>query len=165
MRFNVADKIAHRRQETGYSCGAAAVAMLLGQPEKLIRPLVNCNRDGTHNHDVLSFLKKYFTCHYVHLHADYYDAIEKLTSLSLKYPFYCSATYLWKNPGPGRPITRYHASVFADGYIYDPAEPREIETVAYESTFNKKLTINSIIIVEAERPNFLKNFKRFGDDA
>lgn len=161
MKFKVADVLTHHRQEKPFSCGAAAVAMLLGQAESTIRPLVNCKTSGTANGDVFRFLNQSFVCHSVELNADYYDVVNSLTSLSLKFPFYCCATYLWKNPGRGRPVTRHHASAFADGLIYDPSEFREIEIGSYESTFNKKLTIRSIIILEVERPKFLKNSKLF----
>jgi hypothetical protein len=160
MKYTVATKVVHRHQELGTSCGAAAVAMLLGRPESEIRPLVHCTSHGTSNLDVLGFLSKHVApCHYVNLHADYYDIIDKLIVLSLKFPLYCSATYLWKNPGRGRPVTRHHASIIVDGVVYDPAENREVDGASYETTFNKKLTYNHIIIVESERPNFLKNFK------
>ncbi len=161
MKYAVADSIVHRHQELTTSCGAAAVAMLLGKPESEIRPLVHCTSHGTSNLDVFDFLSKNVApCHYVLLHADYYDIIDKLMALSLKYPIYCSATYLWKNPGRGRPITRHHASIIVDGKIYDPGESREVDGASYESTFNKKLTYNHIIVVEAERPRFLKNFRQ-----
>jgi len=161
MKYTVATKVVHRHQELGTSCGAAAVAMLLGRPESEIRPLVHCTSHGTNNLDVLSFLGKHVApCHYVTLHADYYDIIDDLIALSLKYPLYCSATYLWKNPGRGRPITRHHASIIVDGMVYDPGETREVDGASYETTFNKKLTYNHIIIVESERPDYLRNFRR-----
>ena len=159
MKFNVADTIVHRHQETGYTCGVAAVAMLLGVRENDLKGHLRWTVKGTCNHDVYRFLNNHVAkSHYVHLNEDYYNIIERLTTLSLQYPFYCSGTYLWKNPGRGRPITRHHASLFADGMIYDPAEYREVDPASYETTFNKRLTFRTIIIVEVERRGFLKNF-------
>jgi alanyl-tRNA synthetase len=51
------------------------------------------------------------------------------------------------------------ASVFiiADGMVYDPAEDREMSGEEYIKTFNKELIFKSIIVIDQERPNFLKN--------
>lgn len=161
MKYFVADSIVHRHQEKHYSCGAASVAMLLGLPESVVRPLVGCTSRGTHGFDVLNFLNRHVApSHITFLNKDYYEVIDNLITLSLKFPIYCSGTYLWKNPGRGRPIIRHHASIMADGLIYDPGEAREVDGASYENTFNKKLTYNDIIIVEVERPKFLKNFQR-----
>ena len=162
MNFNVADNIVHRHQQKPYSCGAAATAMLLGVAESISRPLVQCTAEGTYMRNIHQFLDSELRVksHLVSLHEDYYDIIDDLVVLSLKYPVLCSATYLWKNPGAGRPITWHHASIMADGVIFDPGEYRGVSGESYENTFNRKLTYREIIIVEAERPNFLKNFEQ-----
>lgn len=161
MRYNVADKIVHRRQEKEYSCGAAAVAMLLGLPESIVRPLVKCTSKGTHSENVYSFLKSNVAqCHMVYVGQDYYAAIQHLITLSTKFPLYVTGKYVWKNPGRGRPCVRHHASAFVDGMIYDPGENRAVPGECYESTFNRRLLFRNIIVIECERPNFLKNFRQ-----
>ena len=166
MKFNVAASIVHRQQETNFSCGAASVAMLLGVPESIVIPLVGCNAKGTYDSEVLRFLQAGVAkSHMAFVNKEYHEVSANLERLSLMFPFYCSATYLWKNPGRGRPCVRHHASLWADGMIYDPSEDRETDVTSYERVFNKKLTIHRIVVVEVERPNFLKNFKRFEDAA
>ena len=158
LMFTIQPVIAHRRQELWYSCGAASVAMLFGAKEELIRKEVKTKSEGTSEREVVSFLKRNgLTVHVVDLDQNYFDSIENLITLSYKFPIYSCATYLWKNKGVGRPIKRVHAALIADGMVYDPAEDRERCGEEYIKTVNKKLTFNSIVIVEQERPNFLKN--------
>ena len=158
LMFTIQPKIVHRRQELNYSCGAAAVAMLFDAKEELIRKEVNTRVSGTRTLEVLEFFNRInLKTEWIHFNQSYFDLIENLITISYKFPIYSSATYLWKNRGVGRPITRHHASLIADGMIYDPSEDRERCGEEYIKTFNKGMTFNSIVIIDQERPNFLKN--------
>jgi hypothetical protein len=158
MNFSIQPTIVHRQQELPMSCGAASIAMLFGVEEKLIRKEVGTNSTGTPWHGVLSFFKRInLNVEMVDINQSYFDAIDNLITLSYKFPIYSGATYLAKNQKRGRPCKRVHAALIADGMIYDPAEDREIGGEAYIKTFNKELIFDSIIIIDQERPNFLRN--------
>lgn len=156
--FTIQPKIKHRSQETAYSCGAAAIAMLFGAEEKLIRKEVKTKSTGTPSEGVLEFLDRVgLRGIEVRIEQSYFQSIDDLMTLSYKFPIYVCETWLWKNVGVGRPVKGVHAVLIADGMIYDPAQDREMIGEEYIKTFNKGLTFNYIIIIDQERPNFLKN--------
>jgi hypothetical protein len=151
-------KITHRRQQLPYSCGAASIAMLFGADEKTIRKEVKTRASGTDPCNVLEFLSRNHLCpHLVFLGEHYGKVIHDLIQTSLKFPIYACATYKDRVFKKGRDRTRHHAVLICDGLVYDPAEEREMSGEAYEKVFNKSLLFNSIIIIDSERPNFLRN--------
>lgn len=158
--FKVQDRITHRRQEKGFSCAAAAVAMLLGENESKIRPLVGTTSEGTHIVNVHNFLiKNELVSQLVSIKENYFKLLDDLILWSYKFPIISSATYRSKGQKRGRPITRHHAALIVDGMVYDSSENKEMTLEAYISTFNKELVFNSLVIVESERPNYLKNMR------
>ena len=76
MKFRVVDNIVHKRQQKGYSCGAAATAMLLGVDESIVRPLVKCNASGTSMADIHEFLDSGVArSHLVNIQQSYYETL------------------------------------------------------------------------------------------
>lgn len=158
--FKVQDRIIHRRQEKGFSCAAAAVSMLLGENESKVRLLVGTTATGTKMVNIHNFFKLYgIKSHFIQFEQNYFDAMENLIRLSYQFPIVSGATYLSKNVKVGRPVTRHHAAIISDGLVYDSAENKELTLEAYISTFNKELIFKELIVVESERPNYLKNMR------
>jgi hypothetical protein len=159
-------KIIHRRQELQYSCGAASIAMLFGIKEELARKEVETRVSGTSADNVSDFLSRSnIKHHWVVINEDYYKFIETLTQTSRKFPIYACAEYRDKYFSKGRDRKRSHAVLIADGLIYDPSENREMCGESYEKVFNKSLVFNTLIIIEEERPNFLKNSLKCDSEA
>jgi len=155
-------KITHRRQQLPYSCGAASIAMLFGADEKTIRKEVKTKASGTASYNVSEFLNKTgITHHYVTLNQDYHDSISNLIKTSLKFPIYVCGEFKDRHFSKGRDRKRNHAILICDGMVFDPSEEREMSGESYEKVFNKSLVFNTLIIIEQERPNFLKNSLKF----
>lgn len=153
-----ANKITHRRQEKPYSCGAASIAMLFNSPESLIRKEVKTRTSGTKTDNVCDFLSKCgIKYHWVCVNEDYYRFIDTLTQTSRKFPIYACASFRDRFYKTGRDRNRHHAVLISDGLIYDPSCNKPMSADEYESVFNKSLIFTSLIIIEDERPNFLKN--------
>jgi len=158
----ISDSITHRSQQKQYSCGAACISMLLNVSEDSIRKSIKTTIKGTKSENVSEFLKSLNINHHrVYLKKSYNEIIDDLIRISFQFPLYLSGTYLWNNKGRGRPITRHHASLFCDGYIYDPAEHNKLSGESYRHTFNKSLIFNEMILIEEERSGFIKNFNNF----
>lgn len=156
--MKIQPKIIHRRQELEYSCGAASIAMLFGMDEKTIRKEVNTRANGTKTDDVCDFLfRQGLKHHWVCINEDYYRVMENLARTSFQYPIYACGSFRDRFFEKGRDRKRSHAVLICDGLIYDPSENREMCGESYEKVFNKSLIFNTLIIIEEERPNFLKN--------
>ena len=161
MQFKIQPKINHRRQEKSYSCGAAAIAMLFGANEAEIRKEVKTDSNGTHDYDVYQFLKRVgLECHQIHLKENYYKFAETLKNLSFKFPIYAGSSYRDRYYVKGRDRNRQHAILICDGLFYDPSEKKGLTFESYESVFNKSMIINHFIIIDEERPDYLKNIRK-----
>jgi len=151
--------ITHLRQEKPYSCGAACIAMLFNKSESVIRKEIKTDSGGTNTYDVCDFLKRNNLIYYrISINQSYGDSIQNLINTSYKFPLYICGEFRDRFHVKGRDNLRHHAILIVDGHVYDPAEPREMSGEAYEKVFNKALVFNDIIIIENERPNFIKNF-------
>lgn len=151
-------QITHRKQEKPYSCGAASIAMLFNAPESLIRSEVNTTSYGTSPFGVQNFLDKLeVTSFQIHLNKPYEECIADLAQTSFKFPIYCGSEYRDRYFVKGRDRERQHAILICDGLIYDPSCNKAMLPEEYLSVFNKSLTVKHIIIIDSERPNFLKN--------
>jgi hypothetical protein len=159
-------KITHRRQQLPYSCGAASIAMLFGADEKIIRKEVKTKASGTKTDSVCDFLSRQgLKYHWVCINEDYYKAMENLAKTSFQYPIYACGEFKDRHFSKGRDRKRNHAILICDGMVFDPSEEREMTGESYEKVFNKSLVFNTLIIIEQERPNFLKNSLKFEADS
>jgi ABC-type bacteriocin/lantibiotic exporter with double-glycine peptidase domain len=155
-------KITHCRQQLPYSCGAASIAMLFGADESVVRKEVGTKSSGTSAVSVSNFLNKTgITHHYVSLNQDYHDSISNLIKTSFKFPIYVCGEFKDRYFSKGRDRKRNHAILICDGMVFDPSEERAMSGESYEKVFNKSLIFNTLIIIEEERPDFLKNSLKF----
>lgn len=159
--MNPVSKITHRKQEKSYSCGAASIAMLFNQREELIRAKLNTtNANGTRIWSVSNYLKEIgINSFLISLDKTYQECAADLIQTSYQFPIYCASEYRSRYFVKGRDEVRRHAMLICDGLIYDPAENKEMIPEEYLSVFNKSLIINSIIIIDCERPDYIKNFQ------
>jgi hypothetical protein len=157
-----ARNIRHFHQQKHYTCGAATIAMLFGISEVEACKLVKTTSSGTNMMNVCSFLKECgVTFQHVFFGQDYQDSIDNLVKLSFKFPIYISGEFRDKFFKKGRERVRHHAIAIVDGKVYDPSEQRELEGESYRAVFNRSLKFKSIIIIEEERPDYIKNFSEF----
>jgi hypothetical protein len=162
--MKIQSKITHRRQQLPYSCGAASIAMLFGADEKTIRKEVKTRASGTNTDLVCDFLSRQgLKYHWVCINEDYYNAMPNLARTSFQYPIYACGSFRDRFFLNGRDRNRNHAVLICDGLVFDPSEEREMSGEAYEKVFNKSLVFNTLIIIEEERPNFLRNSLQTGE--
>ena len=153
-------KITHHKQEKSYSCGAASIAMLFNQREDIIRAKLNTDSNGTNNFSVLNFLQSIdINGFLISLNKSYHECSTDLIQASYQFPIYCASEYRDRYFIKGRDRIRYHAMLICDGLIYDPAANKEMCAEEYLSVFNKSLVINNALIIDCERPNYIKNFQ------
>lgn len=152
--------IQHKRQEKQYSCGAASYAMLLGIPEEQARKEVKTRYNGTFTNNVVKALQdRGLSVHHLTTGMDYFEHMDSIRMLSYRWPLYLSCVFVTRYSKKGKATTRHHAIVAADGMFYDPSENQPVPVEAFAHTFNKKLEIRAIVLIEEERPNFLQNMR------
>lgn len=162
FEVKILPKIIHRKQQLPYSCGAASVAMLFGEDEALIRKEVKTRTSGTKTDEVYSFLTRNgIKSHWVCINEDYYSAIQNLTLTSLQFPIFAAGSFKDRFFNKGRDRNRHHAVLICDGLIYDPSEEREMCGEAYEKVFNKSLIFTTLLVIDEERPSFVRNFQKY----
>lgn len=156
--MKVANKITHKHQEKRYSCGAASIGMLFDIPEADARKLVKCRATGTSLSNVCEALDKngveYNT---FSVEKDFVLYKDFLAYNSIKWPLYVCGVYRDRYYLKGRDSIRHHAIAIADGFIYDSSEGQEVPVDCYEHVFNKLFYINTILVIDQERPDFKKN--------
>ncbi len=146
----------HCMQEKSYSCGAASFATIFNVDEATARKLCGTKADGTHDYRVLNAIKNNtnLNAHLVNIQKDYKECFW-LETLSQRYPLYMGCEFISQGKR-GRPSVRSHAIVAAKGLFLDPSEPRECVQSGFEHTFNKKLVIRSMIVIDYELPGWQK---------
>lgn len=161
--LKVRDEIKHVMQSKQYSCGAAAFASIFDISEEEAMKLVGTRKSGTHSFMVQAAIRNNTEVNSYVISVD--DEIKNLFWLgpiSCRYPLYVSSTYVSQGLR-GRPVLRRHAAALAGGYFYDPSERKACPIYAYEHTYNKKLIVNLVIIVESELAGWNKNFDNLID--
>ena len=137
---------------TGFTCGAAAVAMILDIPEKEARKLANTTRSGTYLSGAAAALRgPGREVHVVTLPdiplADLGWALEEQ---SMRWPLYLSLRFPEKYQGKRRIITknRRHAVVLYQGQLFDPGEWETLTIDTLGHLADGDILINAYIIVE-----------------
>ncbi len=141
----------HLRQKYPFSCGAACFAMLTGCDEETAIKECQTDNKGTYTFNTLKALKnRKYSCYLINKSFDFQENIDFINLISKSWPLYLANNYI--NQGKrGRPSKRPHAVIAYNGMIYDPSEQFEIDIYCYEHTFNKRLDINSFILVELDK--------------
>lgn len=157
----IAASIQHKRQEKKYSCGAACYAMLLGISEEQARKEVKTRYTGTFSGNVVKALEaRGLIAHHLTAGMDYFTHMDSIRMLSYRWPLYLACAFVSRHSKKGKATTRHHAVVAADGMFYDPSENQACPVEAFAHTFNKRLEIRDIILIEEERPDYLENMRR-----
>lgn len=168
MNYSVAENIKHRSQEKDYSCGAACISMLLDCSESIIRKEVKTNHTGTSFSNVSNFLERVsIPHHFINFKKDinYDDEIINLVNVSFKFPIFIAGFFYSKYYKVGRMRSRCHAVLLCDGLFYDPAEPNPLDFKSFRMVANKNIVIDHLIIVDVERPHFVKKHSNFFGNA
>ena len=152
-------KINHLHQDKDYNCAPTAVAMLLGRSVSECEKICQTKKSGTSDFNVSTALRLLKINHYLVLprDLDYIAEASNLGKLSCKFPLYVSGTFKDKSRR-GRDRVRHHAFIVADGNVYDPSESAPLPVESYAHIFTRSLTLRTLIVIDEERPNFLKNF-------
>jgi hypothetical protein len=160
LRFR--DPIVHFIQEKKYSCGAAVVAMLFDLDEKTARKIVGTTSNGTNQYGALAGLTRHgVKATIVDLSDAHYKTLFWLGPLCCRFPLLLNCTFINKSIH-NRTVKRHHAVLAANGFLYDPSEDRATPVDTFESTFNKDLVIEQMIVVDYELPNWRKQWQRMG---
>jgi hypothetical protein len=146
-------EIKHKWQQTDYTCGAAAVAMILGISEKEAVKLAGTTRSGTHQYGARRALETSgHPVHSVHCDALPLSLIGwALDAQSQRWPLYLSLgfpeVYVRRDKRKFTKIRR-HAVVLYRGQLFDPGE---VETLTIDSLghlADKEVVLNGYLIVE-----------------
>jgi hypothetical protein len=157
--MNFRPQVKHLYQTNGYNCGATAFASIFDCTIKEAEKLLRTTKTGTSTKDVCKALKSleqpfFFTS----VERDFCEIRDILILLSCRFPLYVSCAYHYQGKR-GRTRIRYHAVIFANGNVYDPDEVRVCPMDCCEHTFDKKMVVDDMIVIQHELPDFLKNFK------
>lgn len=156
------ENITHFRQEKEYTCGAASIRAFLDGTEEEVGQLIGTKKSGTNILNVKYGLEKIgILSHYVSLNQDYRELFW-LTNLSCHFPLYLGCEFVDQGKR-GRPSVRSHAVLVANGKFYDPSETRECPIDAFERTFNKKMIISTMLVIDHELKDFRANMERLAE--
>lgn len=142
----------HYQQKTNVTCGAAAYRSIVSQweiiSEKQAVDEVKTKKDGTYVVDVFdAFKKRNIPCNMVALDTDY-DSYSRWLLLNSKNRLLYLACEFIDNSGKGRNSHRHHAIAVSDGFIYDPAQSKPVPIEGYDDTWNKKMVIKSMVMID-----------------
>lgn len=148
--------IQHKWQKTDYTCGAVAVAMILGISEEEACKLAGTRRSGTHPHGAARALQT--SGKPVHIiHTDRLPLSLHGWALevqSQRWPLYLSLEFCDKRTyasGRTRKFKRRHAVVLYRGQLFDPGE---FETLSVDTlghlTDDGEVYLNGYCLVETD---------------
>lgn len=146
--------IVHFKQKTNVTCGAACYRMMIGNiTEKQACDEVKTTKMGTYTSNVYKALLNRFgkdKVGIVSLNTDFSEYLKWLNLNSTGRMLYLGCDYVNRpcGGGKGRDKHRYHAILVSDGMIYDPSEDCPLPVESYFHTFNKKMIIEQMILVD-----------------
>jgi len=156
----VQKQLKHQQQIRNYNCASASLAVLLGKTQEETAFLCETRTSGTHMSNVAKALRELGSIVYdCYINQDFLEYSGFLEALSYKWPLLISGEFHSRYYKSGRDSVRHHACAVADGMIYDPSEPTPLPVQAYGHTFTKYLTLIEMIIIEEERPFYLRSSK------
>jgi hypothetical protein len=150
------NEIKHKWQKTDYTCGAAAVAMILGISEEEAAKLAGTRRTGTF---ILGAQRALATsgrpAHVIHADRIPLSTIGwALEAQSQRWPLYLSLEFTDKRyyrSGRTKKLKRRHACVLHRGQLFDPGEfeTLHVDTLGHLSD-GGEVFLNGYIILETE---------------
>lgn len=145
----------HYQQERYRSCGAACFRILLSDivdiSESEARKECQTRASGTHTSNVVKALKnRGIPSNFVNLNVDFEEYSRWLFLNSFRRKLYLSCEYINRARGSkgGRDQHRHHAVIASNGFIFDPGENKPCPIEAYFDTYNKKLIIENMILID-----------------
>lgn len=149
----------HFKQETNYSCGAAATRQLLyfcgiELPESFLREKLKTNSKGTYSDNVFSYLKSRLSDREVSSlcqDINFEKESKWLNYISNSNIIYCGGEFINGGKRRGRYGHRHHAFLIYKGEIYDPSESHVFPIDSFGHTYDRELKINSIILVSIDK--------------
>ena len=142
------------KQKTNCTCGAAAYRSILSQftliSEKQACDEVNTTNKGTLTSQVLkALIQRGLDANLVILNVDWEEYSKWLKYNSNGRLLYLSCVFYDKNGGKvGRNRERRHAIAVHNGFIYDPGLDSPIPIESFLDSWNKKVYIESMIMVD-----------------
>lgn len=141
----------HYLQQTGYTCGAAALSMITGLSELECRKLAHTTTRGTSTVEAAAALAHAgFTPHFIRVGRPVHELIVELTEQSRRWALYLALEFRDRGTdsiGRRRTARRHHACVLAGGRLYDPGQLHEADIEAIDAG----TVLTSYII--AEKPS------------
>lgn len=129
-----AEVAGHYLQQTGYTCGAAALSMITGLTEAQCRKLARTTTSGTSTLEAAAALAQAgFTAHFIRVGRPVHELIVELTEQSRRWALYLALEFCDRGTdsiGRRRTARRHHACVLAGGRLYDPGLLHEIDLEA-----------------------------------
>lgn len=147
----------HFLQQTGYTCGAASVSMILGLTESECAKLAQTTRAGTNIVGAAeAFRKAGKLPHVVYRNCPFEHALPELMVQSLYWPLYLSLEFVHEGTdsiGRKRKSIRHHACVMSRQKFFDPGEWHELDPEALGHLHQRGIFLNAYIIVETPLPD------------
>lgn len=142
----------HYQQQTGHTCGAAALSMITGLPEATCARLARTTRSGTSTAGVFAALAQ---LEFAPVHVRFRPEVElervlpELILQSGRWPLYLALEFreervdrLYRKRG----YSRHHACVLAAGKFLDPAEFHELDPEALGHLHQRGILLHDYVI-------------------
>lgn len=145
-------KVKHQWQSTGYGCGAAAVAMILGIPEKDAYKLARTDKSGTSTEDAAEALRSSgYPVHIVNCGRTLTEYGWQIEEQSNRWPLWLHLSFPTRYRGRGKKTflrDREHAVVMYQGKLYDPGEVETLEVDTLGHLADGEIVIRKYCLVE-----------------
>lgn len=152
-------ELKHYRQQTGFTCGAAALSMITGFTEAQCRKLARTTSRGTSSEHVAEALRQTgFSPHSVGFGSDgvaLEDVLPQLIRQSHRWPLYLALRFDHEGRDSlnrKRGYVRRHACVLSEGRFLDPGELHELDAEATGHLCQRGIRVIRYILVEG-RPS------------
>ena len=149
------NSIRHRWQQKDYTCGAAAVAMILDIPEAEAAKLAHTTRSGTSQYGALRALQTSgHPVHMVHVSEIPLSTIGwALEAQSMRWPLYLALGFPEVRKSFGKRPRKYnrvrrHAVVLYQGQLFDPGEFETLTIDSLGHLADKEVVLNGYLILE-----------------
>ncbi len=158
----VADKIQHRKQAPGSKyCSALAYSILLNIPLNDAIKECGTTATGTYDFNIANALtKRGIKNHLIRIGQDWNQEMPFLRLNSYRFPIIISYHRKKKNYERGRHKESHHVVLAIDGKIFDGGKDSELPAEAFNKSSNTThWKICNIILIDAERSDYLKNWR------
>ena len=157
--MQVKGEILHIKQNDSYSCGAIALSVLLGISLEAAQRECKTTKTGTSMVNISAALsKRGVNNHLVQINKDWNECLEDLLANSFRFPMILDYSRRGRYFEKGRDKMNEHAIVLADGLAICGGKDSAIPIRVFSYSNTKSILVRQIIIVDCERPNYLRNW-------